>query len=157
MPALNYHYAVGVGFRRGCSTPELIELIDHALVLAQLVPADICWLSSLQEKTEQPAFLELLDHYGWRASAVAAWQLEQEPHTLASGSQSHGSLPSAARIHKGVPGVAEPAALATLYQQGLEQRELLLPKQCSTTASVAIARASARNPMSSILIFQEPT
>ena len=122
---------VGAGCARGAPAGELAELLSNALGQAGLHPAMIAAVGSLDLKADEPAMLSLAEalHVPLRVfSADALVQLADKV-----------SAPSpVVEAEVGTPSVCEASALALAGEQG----QLIVEKQKSANATIAIAQSS---------------
>jgi cobalt-precorrin 5A hydrolase/precorrin-3B C17-methyltransferase len=134
-PALEWHaahYALGVGCARGCPPGELSALVAEALAGAEIAPAAVAGVFSLDLKADEPAVTALAGALGVPARFFDAARLDDETARLAN--------PSAVVFAEvGCHGVAEAAALAAAGPGG----ELVVAKRKSGMATCAVARAPA--------------
>jgi len=123
---------LGVGCARGCSTDELIDLVMRALTEADINAATIACVVSVDLKADEPAILALAEmlKVPFRVFDVAA--LEAETPRLVNPSET-------VFTEIGCHGVSEAAALAAAGPKG----ELVIPKQKSANATMALARKPA--------------
>jgi cobalt-precorrin 5A hydrolase/precorrin-3B C17-methyltransferase len=132
---LVYHpavLAVGVGCERDTDPAELSVLVRETLADADLAPAAVAGIYSLDLKADEPAVLSLAAELGVAARFFDAPRLEAETPRL--------TIPSDAVFREvGCHGVAEGAALAAAGTQAT----LLVPKRKSARATCAIAMAPA--------------
>jgi cobalt-precorrin 5A hydrolase/precorrin-3B C17-methyltransferase len=131
--ALVFHppvLAVGVGCERGADPAELIGLAEAGLAEAGLAPGAVGAVVSIDLKADEPAVHALARHWGVPARFFDAATLARETPRLATPSE-------VVFRETGCWGVAEGAALAAVGSAG----ELILPKQRSTRATMAVARA----------------
>ncbi len=122
--------AVGVGCVRGAAAEEVIGLIEAALHEADLAPAAIGGLFSLDLKLDEPAFHVASRHFNVPFRTFDTPALAAEADRLATPSD-------AVEQAIGLKGVAEAAALAAAGPHG----KLILPKRSNRSATCAIARA----------------
>jgi cobalt-precorrin 5A hydrolase / precorrin-3B C17-methyltransferase len=132
---LVYHpatVAIGVGCERGTAPDELIQLVRAALSDANIAPAAIAGIYSLDLKSDEPAVHALSDSLGVDARFFDAATLEAETPRLMN--------PSDVVFREvGCHGVSEGAALAAAGPGG----ELIAEKTKSARATCAIALATA--------------
>jgi len=122
--------ALGVGTSRHCPPAELAALVRRTLRAANLAPAAIAAVVSIDLKMDEPAVGELADGLGVTTRFFTAERLFKETSRLAN--------PSAATFRAtGCYGVAEGAALAAVGGNGA----LVVEKRKSRNATCAIARA----------------
>jgi cobalt-precorrin 5A hydrolase / precorrin-3B C17-methyltransferase len=134
-PALVFHPPVltlGVGCARGCSTEEMVNLVDASLAAHALSPDAVAAVVSLELKMDEPAIHDLAARLGVPARFFGAAALLAETPRLATPSE-------AVFRETGCYGVAEGAALAAVGRAGV----LVAPKRKSAHATCAIARAPA--------------
>ena len=119
---------VGVGASRGVGAEEVLDLVDAALAGAELSPASVAHLATVDVKADEAGLLE--------AARRRGWELVVHPSAaLAAVAVPHPS--ERVRAEVGTPSVAEAAAL-------LEADELVVPKRKSAMATVAVARRRPR-------------
>lgn len=124
---------VGVGCVRGASADELEDRLRRALAEHGLALGSVAALASIELKRDEPGLLELAARHRWPLRLYRADELE-----------ALGPLPGASaavRAATGASGVCEPAAL--LASGG---GQLIVPKQRSARATVAIARRASPLP-----------
>ena len=124
--------ALGVGCARDCPPEELAGLVKAGLAAAGTPPEAVAGIFSLDLKADEAAVLELARELNVPARFFDATTLEAETPHLANPSDVVFS-------EVGCHGVSEGAALAAAGPEGT----LLLEKQKSTNATVALARAPA--------------
>jgi cobalt-precorrin 5A hydrolase/precorrin-3B C17-methyltransferase len=132
--ALVYHppvLALGVGCERGTDPQELIDLVMATLAASGLAPAAVGGVFSIDLKADEVAVHDLARHLGVEARFFAAARLAEEKPRLVNPSE-------IVFRATGCWGVAEGAALAAVGANGA----LIVPKQRSTRATVAIAKAN---------------
>lgn len=122
--------AVGIGCVRDAPADEVITLIKSTLREADLSPAAISGLFSLDLKLDEPAFHAAARHFGVPFRTFEATRLAAEADRLASPSE-------AVEQAVGLKGVAEAAALAAAGPHAT----LIIPKRSNRVATCAIARA----------------
>ena len=121
---------VGVGCERGTAPEELIELVTNTLSDKQLVPQSVSVVTSLDVKSDELAVHALAEHLDCDVRFYDAATLEKETPRLEN--------PSDVVFDEvGCHGVSEGAALAAVGKEG----ELVVPKQKSKRATVAVARS----------------
>lgn len=113
---------LGVGLRAGTSYRELRELVDAAL--AGVEPAVVSRVVTMAGRESEPALQDLAVSFGVELTAVATESLAAQAVPSPSG--------SVERL-AGTPSVAEAAVL-------LSGAELVVPKQRSASATVAVGR-----------------
>lgn len=123
-------HVVGIGSARNCPPDELRELFDDALKTAGIAQGAIANLASIDLKADERAMLDLADTLDLPFRLFTAVELEAEVERLENPSD-------VVFAEVGCHGVAEGAALAGVGADG----ELILPKQKSANATIAIARA----------------
>lgn len=123
-------HVVGVGCARGCDPQELIGLVEQALAQATIARESVACITSLDLKADEPAMAALAAHLGVPFRVFTADRLEQETPRLKNPSDVVFS-------EVGCHGVSEGSALAGVGKDG----DLVLEKQKTTNATVAIARA----------------
>lgn len=122
----------GFGCRQGCPVSELQGLLDQALALAGARATELCGIATFERRLNEPGLLALAKRLtlplgGYPAAALAPF----EPFL------SHRSEVS--WRHTGCHGVAESAALAHCQALSTLQPRLLVTRQCSAQATVALA------------------
>jgi len=133
--ALAYHplqVTLGVGCARNCPPDELAALVQAALVEANIAPAAIAGVFSLDLKADEPAMNELARALGRPFRLFSATDLEAETPRLATPSD-------VVFAEVGCHGVSEGAALASAGANG----QLLLTKRKSANATCALGLAQA--------------
>lgn len=132
---LVYHpasVAVGVGCERGTAPEEVVQLVRSALADANIAPAAIAGVYSLDLKADEPAMHAVAEALGVEARFFAAATLEAETPRLKN--------PSDVVFREvGCHGVSEGAALAAAGPNGV----LLAEKTKSTRATCALALSPA--------------
>ena len=123
--------ALGVGCERGTSVEELAALAAQTLAKAELSAASIACVVSLDLKADEEAVHALAQRLGVPARFFDAARLAAEKPRLANPSE-------AVFKATGCWGVAEGAALAAAGAGA----ELIVPKQKSARATVAVARSA---------------
>ncbi|MDF1720477.1 MAG: precorrin-3B C(17)-methyltransferase [Minwuia sp.] len=130
---LVYHpqrLVIGIGAARNCPTEELEQLLGDALADAELAVGAVACIATIDLKADERAILDVADRLGLPVRLFDAAALERETPRLAN--------PSDIVFREvGCHGVAEAAALAMTGADG----ELVVAKQKSANATVAIARA----------------
>lgn len=130
---LVYHPAsitVGVGCERGTAPDEIIQLVRAALADANIAPAAVAGIYSLDLKSDEPAMHAVAEALGVGARFFDAEKLEAETPRLKN--------PSDVVFREvGCHGVSEGAALAAAGPDG----ELIAEKSKSARATCALARA----------------
>lgn len=125
---------VGAGASRGVATAEVLGLLDTALAGAGLSPESVTALVTVEAKGGEPGLVEAARQRGWPLVTHPVGRLAGIP--VPSPSQ-------AALAAVGTPGVAEAAALASAA-------DLIVPKQKSAMATVAVARVRPRGRLAVI-------
>ncbi|MEM6624505.1 MAG: precorrin-3B C(17)-methyltransferase [Pseudomonadota bacterium] len=128
---------LGVGCARHCPPGELAELVSNTLKKHELSPARVAAIASLDLKADEAAVQDLATALHLPARFFSAAELEAEAPRLATPSE-------VVFAEVGCHGVAEGAALATAGTDA----QLIVPKQKSTNATVAVARAET--PLSTL-------
>jgi cobalt-precorrin 5A hydrolase/precorrin-3B C17-methyltransferase len=128
---LLYHprtLVAGIGAERGVAADEVIALIDSTLASAELAPAALAALATIDIKADEAAFHAAATHFGVPLRVFTAAELNRERYRLHN--------PSAiVEAETGTPGVAEAAAL--------KAGTMLVEKRKSQRATCAIGRARA--------------
>ncbi len=122
---------LGIGCERGCDSDEVISLVEAALQSAKLSPLSIGAIGSIDLKADESAIHAAGMHFDVPVLFFTAKQLEEETDRLVSPSE-------IVFAEVGCHGVAEGAALALAGADG----KLIVPKQKSKRATVALARVS---------------
>ena len=134
---LVYHpktLSVGVGCERGTDPSELVELVKTTLANHDLSRLSVGCVSSIDLKSDEAAMHAVAGFFGLDARFMDAETLSRETPRL--------STPSEIVFKEvGCYGVSEGAALSAAGPEG----DLIIPKQKSRKATVAIARA--RHPI----------
>ena len=126
---MKQNLVVGVGCERGTEAQELIDLVSRTLEANGLEPKSVSAVTSLDMKADETAVHALADYMGCDARFFDAATLEKETSRLQNPSD-------VVFAEVGCHGVSEGAALAAAGTTG----ELIVPKQKSKRATVAIAR-----------------
>lgn len=122
--------ALGVGCERGCDPAALIVHVRAVLTEADLAPASVAGVFSIDVKADEPAVHALAADLGAPARFLSARRLEAETPRL--------SNPSDLVFREvGCHGVAEGAALAAAGPEG----RLIVPKSKTSRTTVAAALA----------------
>jgi cobalamin biosynthesis protein CbiG len=124
---------VGVGCSRGCSSGEILELVDAALREARVEAEHVAALATVDRRAEESGVLDAAHRRGW--------PLETFPATALAAV----TVPTPSKVvarHVGTASVAEAAALLAAGA-----RVLLLTKRCSAHATCALARAAIEEQM----------
>ncbi|MEM1298309.1 MAG: cobalamin biosynthesis protein, partial [Pseudomonadota bacterium] len=122
--------AIGVGCARNCPPQELAGLLQQALETLPISSHEIAGLFSVDLKADEAAMLDLAAELGVPFRLFSAEELEEETPRLANPSD-------VVFAEVGCHGVAEAAALRAAGPDA----ELIVEKQKSANATVAIARA----------------
>lgn len=117
-------YTAGIGCRRGTPASEIITAIDESLAHAGLQRSDIAIYATTTLKLHEMGLTEAIREIGGNLIFL-------DKHALCS--QSPVSDSAAGRF--GLPGVAEPAALAVSYK-----KELIMEKKINGNVTIAFAR-----------------
>ena len=126
---MKQNLVVGVGCERGTEAQELIDLVSRTLEANGLEPKSVSAVTSLDVKADETAVHALADYLGCDARFFDAATLEKETSRLQNPSD-------VVFAEVGCHGVSEGAALAAAGTTG----ELIVPKQKSKRATVAVAR-----------------
>ncbi|MEO8531557.1 MAG: precorrin-3B C(17)-methyltransferase [Deltaproteobacteria bacterium] len=130
---LTYHpltMTLGVGCSRNCPPEELRALVDQTLAKANIAPAALRGIFTVDLKGDEPAMIALARDLNLPLRLFAASELEAETPRLANPSD-------VVFAEVGCHGVSEAAALAGAGQSA----KLLVEKQKSHNATVAVAIA----------------
>lgn len=119
--------ALGIGCSRGVSEQEIAALVDQTLAAHDLSPGSAAAVASVDLKADEAGLLAFVHQRGLELHVYPARVLDSVPN------QAHSSVIVKAAV--GTRGVCEPAALLLA---GATQ--LLVPKQKSRMATVAVAR-----------------
>lgn len=124
---------LGMGCDRGTPLEEIEALVRTTLDENGLVMASVRALATLDQKSDEPAFLQLCEKYGWRMVTFTKEELQQV----------EGILTPSAVVEKwvGTPSVSEAAALRSSGASGL-----LTPKVKAKRATLAVARVAFPPP-----------
>jgi cobalt-precorrin 5A hydrolase/precorrin-3B C17-methyltransferase len=118
---------VGIGTSTGAAPDEVATLVHAALAGAGLAPSAVVAVATISTKAEEPAIVAL----GWPVTALSARELQDV------------AVPNPSAVTRdatGTPSVAEAAALLAAGAGA----ELVVTKQASAHATVAIARRGPR-------------
>ncbi len=118
---------VGVGTSSGVAAGEVADLVQAVLASAGLTRSAVVAVATIAAKAHEPAIVTL----GWPVAAFTADQLKTVVVPTPS---------AVARAAVGTPSVAEAAALLAAGPGG----HLVVPKQASAHATVAVARSGPR-------------
>ncbi len=118
---------LGMGCDRGTPLEEIEELIGTTLEKNGLSMASVRALATLDQKSNEPAFLQLCEKYGWRLVTFSKEELQQV----------EGILTPSAVVERwvGTPSVSEAAALRSSGAS-----TLLISKVKAKRATLAVAR-----------------
>ncbi|TAK09989.1 MAG: cobalamin biosynthesis protein [Candidatus Manganitrophaceae bacterium] len=118
---------IGMGCDRGTPIEEIEELIRTTFEKNGLAMASIRTLATLDQKRDEPAFLQLCEKNGWRMMTFSKEELQRVA----------GILTPSAVVEKwvGTPSVSEAAVL-----RSSGAAYLLVPKVKATRATLALAR-----------------
>ncbi|MEX0582693.1 MAG: precorrin-3B C(17)-methyltransferase, partial [Sneathiella sp.] len=130
---LVYHpktLSIGVGCERGTEPSELVDLVKNAFLSSELSRLSVGCISSIDLKSDEAAVHAVAKHFGLTARFLDAATLNRETPRLSS--------PSEIVFREvGCYGVSEGAALSAAGPES----KLVIPKQKSKKATVAIAKA----------------
>ncbi len=125
-------HVIGLGCSRGCTFEELNELVQQSLHKANIAIGSVAAFASIDLKADEVAMNQLAAHYGKPFRLFSADELNEHKDRLQTPSD-------VVFVEVGCYGVSEGAALAGTGSSG----ELVLPKQKTANATVAIAKAQA--------------
>jgi cobalamin biosynthesis protein CbiG len=120
---------VGVGCSRGCSSAELLALVDAAVREIGADAEPVAALATVDRRADEPGVVEAARARGWPLRTFAAAELAAVDVPTPS---------AVVAAHVGTPSVAEAAAL--LAARG---GPLVLAKRRSARATCALARPTA--------------
>jgi len=123
-------HVIGVGCERNADTQEVADLVEKTLAESGIARGAIAGIASIDVKVDETALLSVADKLGVPARFFTAERLEEETPRLANPSEVVFS-------EVGCHGVCEGAALAAAGSDS----ELVIPKQKSKRATVAVAKA----------------
>lgn len=126
--------ACGIGCRRGTPAEDIEAAIGAARKVLRCDDA-IAVLATEASKTEEPGLREVARRFGIPLIAINARELESVSSSLMTISQ-------AALVHKGMPSVAEAAAI---FAAG-DNARLLGPRIANPTTTCAFAVGEGRRP-----------
>lgn len=129
-------HVAGLGCRQGCSRDELLDLLQRTLVLQGLTLEHLSALASSEHKSAEPGLLQLADYLHLPITFLPNADLARY----------HGRLSETSELAlrtTGSAGVAEASALALAERLGGGHARLLLTKQKSPSATLALAVVSA--------------
>ena len=121
--------------KSGAPYHDILKAIDAALATCGKTRSDIGALASLSEKASEQGLIDAADALTIPIVKLNVAQL----NAVADKSQTHSEMSIS---QKGVPSVAETAALAALAALEIDAR-LLAPRQKSATATCALATNDA--------------
>jgi cobalt-precorrin 5A hydrolase len=120
--------ALGIGCRRNAPVEDIEAVITQALSAASLSAAAIDVIATENEKATEPALVEAARRLGCPLRGFAASELASMSDLAVTRSERVQRL-------KGVPSVAETAALAAIGRGG----RLIVPRVANATATCALA------------------
>jgi cobalt-precorrin 5A hydrolase/precorrin-3B C17-methyltransferase len=129
---------IGLGSSRGVPPEEVDALIDQALAAANLSPSSVHTVATVDLKQDEPGLLTAVAKRGWPLAFFSAADLAEVNVPNPS---------ETVRAAVGTPSVAEAAALLAASAPNPadpDSATLVVPKQTSPHATVAIARRPAR-------------
>lgn len=126
---------VGLGCQRGCPASALRALLEQTLLTHGIALDNVRALASIDLKRDEPGLLELAEQLALPLTCFPAEQLAGYQTQLSQRSR-------IAFEHTGCHGVAESAALALAEQLGDSPAKLLITRQKSAQATLALAAAS---------------
>ena len=118
---------VGVGCSLGCTSDELLDLVDASMREAGVGTEPVGTLATADRRAEEPGVVTAARHRGWPLATYTAEQLAGVAVPTPS---------AVVAAHVGTPSVAEAAALL-----GAGAHSLLLEKRRSARATCALARS----------------
>jgi cobalamin biosynthesis protein CbiG len=124
--------ACGIGCRRGTSAEDIEAAIGAARKELRSVEA-IAVIATEESKTDEPGLLEAARRFGIPLVAFSARELESVSSSLMT-------ISEAALVHKGVPSVAEAAAILAAGGNA----RLLGPRVATPTTTCAFAVGEGR-------------
>ncbi len=125
-------HVVGLGCSRGCSLEELDDLLQQSLEQANISIGAVAAFASIDLKADEVAMNKLATRHNKPFRLFTADELNEHKERLQTPSD-------VVFAEVGCYGVSEGSALAGVGAAG----ELVLPKQKTANATVAIAKASA--------------
>lgn len=127
--------ALGIGCRRHAPAEDIAALIAQALTAAAIHAEDVALVATEAGKSKEPGLVEAARRLGRPVVGIAAGELQR-----VSGL----AVTISARVQqlKGVPSVAETAALAAV---GAQPR-LVVPRLANATATCALAQGEGPLP-----------
>ena len=120
---------VGVGCSLGCTSGELLDLVDASLREAGVGAEPVSALATADRRVAEPGVVSAARHRGWPLATYSAEELAGVAVPTPS---------AVVAAHVGTPSVAEAAALL-----GAGAHSLLLEKRRSARATCALARSEA--------------
>jgi cobalt-precorrin 5A hydrolase len=120
--------ALGIGCRRNTQADDIEAVIAHALAAASLSATDISVIATVDEKAAEPGLVEVARRLGRPLVGFAPSELAMMTDLVMTRSERVQRL-------KGVPSVAETAALAAIGQGA----RLILARIANATATCALA------------------
>ncbi|AZC27262.1 MULTISPECIES: cobalamin biosynthesis protein [Pseudomonas] len=123
---------VGLGCQKGCPASVLRALLDQVLQAHQLDKGQLRALASIDLKRSEPGLLQLAEQLALPLTCFSSRQLAPYASRLSHRSQ-------IAFEHTGCYGVAESAALAMAEYLQTGPAQLLVPRQKSAQATLALA------------------
>lgn len=124
--------ALGIGCRRNTPVEDIEAVITLALSAASLSAAAISIIATEAGKAAEPGLVEAARRIGRPLRGVAASELAKTSDLVVTRSERVQAL-------KGVPSVAEAAALAAIGRGG----RLIVPRVANATATCALASDDA--------------
>jgi cobalt-precorrin 5A hydrolase/precorrin-3B C17-methyltransferase len=121
---------VGVGCSLGCSSDELLDLVDAALGEAGVEPASVSALATVDRRAGEPGVVQAARRRGWPLTTFAAEELARVDVPTPS---------DVVASHVGTASVAEAAALLAAGGGAL-----VLPKRRSAHATCALAQPQSQ-------------
>jgi len=118
---------VGVGCSLGCTSGELLDLVDASLREAGVGAEPVSALATADRRVAEPGVVSAARHRGWPLATYSAEELAGVAVPTPS---------AVVAAHVGTPSVAEAAALL-----GAGAHSLLLEKRRSARATCALARS----------------
>lgn len=118
---------VGVGCSLGCTSGELLDLVDASLREAGVGAEPVGTLATVDRRAEEPGVVTAARHRSWPLATFTAEELAGVAVPTPS---------AVVAAHVGTPSVAEAAALL-----GAGAPSLLLEKRRSARATCALARS----------------
>ena len=123
-------HVIGIGCERNADTQEVADLVERTLAESGIARGAIAGIASIDVKADETAILSVANRLGVPARFFTAERLEEETPRLANPSEVVFS-------EVGCHGVCEGAALVAAGPDS----ELVVPKQKSKRATVAVAKA----------------